>query len=43
LPDSAAQRSPSQRMPEPRAFTSDAGIKSSAASSSVEKRGQFSE
>jgi hypothetical protein len=43
LPCSAVHRSPSQRMPDSLSLTSPAGIKSSAASSSVVKRGQFDE
>jgi len=43
LPWSAAHRSPSQRMPDNLPLTRFAGIKSSAASSSVVKRGQFDE
>jgi len=43
LPWSAAHRSPSQRMPDNLSLTRFAGIKSSAASSSVVKRGQFDE
>jgi hypothetical protein len=43
LPDSAEQRSPSQRIPDSFALTNFSGIKSSAASSSVVKRGQFDE
>jgi hypothetical protein len=43
LPDSAEQRFPSQRMPDCLSLTNFAGIRSSAASSSVVKRGQFCE
>ena len=43
LPDNAEQRSPSQRMPDSRWLTNFSGIRSSAASSSVVKRGQFCE
>jgi hypothetical protein len=43
LPDSAEHRSPSQRIPDSFSLTNFAGIKSSAASSSVVKRGQFDE
>src|SRR5258707_14798531 len=43
LPESAAQRSPSQRMPDSFSLTNFSGIRSSAASSSVVKRGQFDE
>jgi hypothetical protein len=43
LPDKAEQRSPSQRMPDSFSLTNFCGIKSSAASSSVVKRGQFRE
>jgi hypothetical protein len=42
-PDSAEQRSPSQRMPDCLSLTNFSGIKSSAESSSVVKRGQFAE
>src|SRR5450432_832524 len=43
LPSSAAHRSPSQRMPDSLSLTSAAGMRSSAASSSVVNRGQFDE
>jgi hypothetical protein len=43
LPDSAEQRSPSQRMPDSRSLTRFAGISASVESSSVVKRGQFDE
>jgi hypothetical protein len=43
LPESAEHRSPSQRIPESLSLTNFSGIKSSAASSSVVKRGQFDE
>ena len=43
LPDSAEQRSPSQRMPDSLSLTNFSGIRSSAASSSMVKRGQFGE
>jgi hypothetical protein len=43
LPDSAEQRSPSQRIPDCLSLTSFSGIKSSAASSSVVNLGQFDE
>jgi len=43
LPDSAEQRSPSQRMPDSRSLTNFSGIRSSVSSSSVVKRGQFCE
>jgi hypothetical protein len=43
LPDSAEHRSPSQRIPDNLSLTNLAGIRSSAASSSVVKRGQFCE
>jgi len=42
-PDSAEQRSPSQRMPDCPALTKFAGMRASVASSSVEKRGQLRE
>src|ERR1700719_1669889 len=42
-PDSAEQRSPSQRMPDSFSLTNFFGIRSSAASSSVVNRGQFCE
>jgi len=42
-PDSAEQRSPSQRIPDNLSLTNFSGIRSSAASSSVVKRGQFGE
>ena len=42
-PDSAEQRSPSQRIPDSLSLTNFSGIRSSAASSSVVKRGQFEE
>ena len=43
LPDSAEQRSPSQRIPDSLSLTNFSGMRSSAASSSVVKRGQFDE
>jgi hypothetical protein len=43
LPAKAQQRSPSQRMPDSLSLTNFSGIKSSAASSSVVKRGQLCE
>jgi len=43
LPDSAEHRSPSQRIPDSFSLTNFSGIRSSAASSSVVKRGQFDE
>jgi hypothetical protein len=43
LPASAEHRSPSQRIPDSFALTNFSGIKASAASSSVVKRGQFDE
>ena len=43
LPDSAEQRSPSQRIPDNLSLTNFSGMRSSAASSSVVKRGQFDE
>jgi hypothetical protein len=42
-PDSAEQRSPSQRMPDSLSLTNFAGIRSSAASSSTVNRGQLLE
>jgi len=42
-PDSAEQRSPSQRIPDSFSLTNFSAIRSSAASSSVVKRGQFCE
>jgi hypothetical protein len=43
LPVNAEQRSPSQRIPDSLSLTNFAGIRSSAESSSVVKRGQFDE
>ena len=43
LPDSAEQRSPSQRIPDNLSLTNFSGMRSSAASSSMVKRGQFDE